>query len=121
MTNKNRLFIIKGKDIIKMTQDILEAMNPEIGTDKSILIGIKPNLVCVSNASEGATTHPEIVEGIIQYLNGKGYKNIMIIESSWVGANTEDAALKMQPTFAGIQIYAENITFLLLILKTRKL
>ena len=92
MTDKNKLFIIKGKDILKMTLNILETMNPDINHDKGILIAIKPNLVCVSKASQGATTHPEIVEGIILYLRSRGYKNIIIIESSWVGANTEDVA-----------------------------
>ncbi|MBN2880164.1 MAG: DUF362 domain-containing protein [Clostridia bacterium] len=92
MKKDNKIYIIKGKDIIKMTMDILNLMNPLEGRSKDILIGIKPNLVCVSRASEGATTHPEIVEGIIQYLKQSGYDNIIVLESSWVGANTEDAA-----------------------------
>ncbi len=92
MNRENKIYLIKGKDIIKMTLDILESMGPDIGKDKSKLIGIKPNLVCASRASQGATTHPEIVEGIIIYLKNNGYNNIVVAESSWVGANTEDAA-----------------------------
>ena len=75
-----------------MTIDLLKAMKPVADKDKKILIGIKPNLVCPSKASQGATTHPEIVEGIIIYLKANGFDNIVVIESSWVGSDTEDAA-----------------------------
>jgi len=87
----NRLFIAKGKDPLKMTLDLLNRMNPLKDRSKDINIGIKPNLVCSSPASEGATTHPEIVEGIIIYLLDNGYKNTKIIESSWVGDSTKRA------------------------------
>lgn len=88
----NKLYIINGKDIIKMTVDILSTMSPLEGKSKEMLVGIKPNLVTVSKASQGATTHPEIVEGIIIYLKKNGFDNIIVLESSWIGANTEDAA-----------------------------
>lgn len=92
MNKSDTLYIIDGKDIISMTKNLLKEMNPLEGRDRNILIGIKPNLVCVSKASNGATTHPEIVEGILLYLKEKGFDNIIVLESSWVGANTEDAA-----------------------------
>ena len=92
MNELNKLYIVNGKDIIKMTMDILKDMNPLEGKNKDILVGIKPNLVCVSDASQGATTHAEIVEGIILYLKERDFNNIIILESSWVGANTEDVA-----------------------------
>lgn len=56
-------------------------------------IGIKPNLVSPVPADEGATTHPQVVEGLIQYLREHGYENLAIMESSWVGARTEDSFL----------------------------
>lgn len=74
-----------------MTIDLLNRMKPLQGKSKDISIGIKPNLVCASPANEGATTHPEIVEGIIIYLLNNGYKNIKIIEGSWVGDSTKRA------------------------------
>lgn len=52
---------------------------------------LKPNLVVSSPAEEGATTHPEIVEGVILFLKEYGVKDISIIESSWVGDNTKRA------------------------------
>jgi uncharacterized protein (DUF362 family) len=74
-----------------MTIDLLERINPLKGKDKDIRIGIKPNLVCASPAEEGATTHPEIVEGIIIYLTKIGFNNIKIIEGAWVGDSTKRA------------------------------
>jgi len=87
----NQLYIAKGKEPLRMTIDLLNRMEPLKGKSKDITIGIKPNLVCASPASEGATTHPEIVEGITIYLLDNGYKNIKIVESSWVGDSTKRA------------------------------
>ena len=58
---------------------------------KDALIGIKPNLVLASVAANGATTHPEIAEGIIEYLRENGYHNLCMLEGAWVGARTKDA------------------------------
>jgi uncharacterized protein (DUF362 family) len=87
----NRLYIAKNKEPLQMTLDLLNRINPLKDRDKDIKIGIKPNLVCASPASEGATTHPEIVEGIIIYLLENGFKNIKVVESSWVGDSTKRA------------------------------
>ncbi|NLY17744.1 MAG: DUF362 domain-containing protein [Clostridiaceae bacterium] len=87
----NKLYIAKGCEPLRMTLDLLNRINPLDGKNKNIAIGIKPNLVCASPAEEGATTHPEIVEGIIRYLFDKGFNNIKIIESSWVGDSTKRA------------------------------
>ncbi len=66
----------------------LEEILPD---DRGARIGIKPNLVVASPASGGGTTHPEIVSGIIQYLQKRGYDNLMIVEGSWVGDRTAQA------------------------------
>ena len=55
------------------------------------VVGIKPNLVLPSPAEEGATTDPEIIAGIIEYISELGVKEIKILESSWVGAETKRA------------------------------
>jgi uncharacterized protein (DUF362 family) len=54
-------------------------------------VSIKPNLVVSRPANNGATTHPEVVEGIILFLMDFGIKKIKIIESSWVGDSTRRA------------------------------
>lgn len=89
---KNQILKIFGTDYKEMTKRLLHeadlrALLP--GTEKCI--GIKPNLVSPSEASCGATTHPEVVAGIIEYLQEYGYHRIMIAEGSWVGDRTADA------------------------------
>ncbi len=56
-------------------------------------IAIKPNLVSPVPAESGATTHPQIVAGIIEYLQALGYHDITIMEGSWVGDSTADSFL----------------------------
>lgn len=57
------------------------------------LIALKPNLLGPIPPSEGATTHPEIAEGILLYLKNEGFTNLVMMESSWVGDKTRDALL----------------------------
>lgn len=87
----DKLYIANGQDPLRMTLDLLNRVNPLQNEDRNISIGIKPNLVCASPAEHGATTHPEIIEGIIIYLLDKGFKNIRVIEGSWVGDSTKRA------------------------------
>ncbi|MDR0315574.1 MAG: DUF362 domain-containing protein, partial [Treponema sp.] len=42
-------------------------------------------------ASGGATTHPEIVAGLIAYLKENGFTNLVILEGAWAGGSTTDA------------------------------
>ena len=90
--NKNEIYIKSGTDYKEMTKELLAQCNlASIIADRERQIGIKPNLVSPSEASWGATTHPEIVAGIIEYLQENGYRNIAILEGSWVGDKTMDA------------------------------
>ncbi len=57
------------------------------------LIAMKPNLLGPIPASEGATTHPQIVEGVITYLREEGFRRLVVMESSWVGDKTSDSLL----------------------------
>lgn len=70
----------------------MEYIHPEaeIG-DRSRKILLKPNLVIATTPASGATTHVEIISEIISYLQEKGFNDISIIESSWVGDSTERA------------------------------
>ena len=42
-------------------------------------------------SNSGATTSPELVEGIIEYFQSKGYMDIRILEGSWIGDRTDRA------------------------------
>lgn len=87
--NKNLLYIIYGSDPKDMVQRALEETNIlEDIPSKDSLIGIKPNLVVAQPAELGATTSPDLVEGLIIYLKANGYGNIIIMEGSWVGDRT---------------------------------
>lgn len=89
---ENQIFCICGTEYKTLTKKLLEECDlKERILSKKCRIGIKPNLVSPSEASWGATTHPEIVAGIIEYLNENGFKNLCMLEGSWVGDKTEDA------------------------------
>ena len=90
--NKNEILKIYGTDYKDNTIALLtEADLASHIPSKESLIAIKPNLVSSTPASYGATTHPEVVEGIIEYLTARGYHNLVIMEGSWVGDSTETA------------------------------
>jgi uncharacterized protein (DUF362 family) len=87
--NKDELHVIYGNNPFEMVKEILSTLKIEEEIRPDMLIGIKPNLVVARPAEEGATTHPEIVEGVISYLKSKGLNNIIILEGSWVGDSTK--------------------------------
>lgn len=93
---KNQIIQIHGTDYKEMTKELLvqanleEQLENKLGA-KDCCIGIKPNLVSPSPAEYGGTTHPEVVAGIIEYLQERGYQNILIAEGSWVGDRTSES------------------------------
>ena len=89
---KNEIYIKSGTEYKEMTKELLEQCDlAEQISSPDLQIGIKPNLVSPTEASWGATTHPEIVAGIIEYLQEKGFAKIAILEGSWVGDKTTEA------------------------------
>ena len=90
--HKSDIVKIYGESYKDMTMELLEYCKlAERIPDTSVRIGIKPNLVAPSEASWGATTHPEVVAGIIEYLQNHGFFNLIMLESSWVGDKTSDS------------------------------
>ncbi|MDR3248172.1 MAG: DUF362 domain-containing protein [Treponema sp.] len=89
---KNELLVVYGEDPAAMAYQLAEAAAlAELIGDKGKRVGLKPNLVVARPAEGGATTHPEIAAGLINYLKKIGFANIVILEGSWVGDNTQDA------------------------------
>ena len=92
---RNEIWRSYGTDYKNMTKRLLAQSGlAELlpsGMDSDPLIAIKPNLVTPSPASFGATTHPEVVAGIIEFLQERGCRNIVIAEGSWVGDKTAEA------------------------------
>ncbi len=92
MAKKQQILVIHGTDYVTMTKKLLERADiaSEIpGPDAEI--ALKPNLVTDSAPSEGGTTHPELLAGAIEYLQEHGFRNIVIMEGSWVGCITDHA------------------------------
>ncbi|MDO5701956.1 MAG: DUF362 domain-containing protein [Lachnospiraceae bacterium] len=90
--SRNQIFKSYGTDYKDMTKRLLEAaVLADIIGDRSARVGIKPNLVTPSPAEFGATTHTEVVSGIVEYLKEQGFRNVIITEGSWVGDRTSDA------------------------------
>ena len=95
----NEIFRSYGKDYKSITYHLLEAadlkseiLNKSVLLDKDIIrIGIKPNVLGCNPAEFGATTHTEVIAGIIEYLHDYRFNDITIMEGSWVGDKTEFA------------------------------
>lgn len=88
---KEDIIITYGSDATSMTRALLQSIDIEgLLPDKHASIALKPNLVVAVTADSGATTHPEIVVSIIEFLQEKGYHSISIVESAWVGDSTKD-------------------------------
>ena len=79
------------KEIEKKAEKLSEKLKAENRTAKNIKIAIKPNVLGCNPSMFGATTHSEIVAGIIEYLKARDYQNIVIAEGSWVGDKTYKA------------------------------
>ena len=82
------------KNFVNDTMDALKVSDIHDYLKADYAVSIKPNLVNPSPVEDGATTHPEVVEGIILFLKEFGVRKIKIIEGSWAGARTMDAYRK---------------------------
>ena len=88
---KRDIHVIYGRKAKTMVRQLLEQLRPEQGLAPDSRIGIKPNLVVAKTAASGATTTPDLVAGIIEYFQARGYHRISILESSWIGEKTSRA------------------------------
>ena len=88
--NESDIHIVYGsQNIQRMAYELMDAMDVAAGLGKETRIALKPNFAVSKPADSGATTHPEVAEGILRYLIGHGFRNISIMEGSWAGADTK--------------------------------
>lgn len=87
-----QIILIHGKNYKQMTKQLLQAagLADEIGS-RDTPVALKSNLVIGAPASRGATTHPELVAGVLEYLQENGFRDLRVIEGSWVGSRTSEA------------------------------
>jgi len=107
------IIITYGNEITKNTYDTLKSSDISSYLNPDFIVSLKPNLVVPGPASNGAVTHPEVVEGIILFLKDYGIKQIKIIESSWVGDSTKRAF-----KYCGYEELAQNHNIPLIDLKS---
>ncbi|MBO6164645.1 MAG: DUF362 domain-containing protein [Lachnospiraceae bacterium] len=101
---RNEIWRSYGTDFKNMTIRLLEMTGlAERIPGPQAKIAIKPNLVTPAPADFGGTTHTEVVAGIIEYLQGHGFRNIVIAEGSWVGDKTAEAF-----EYCGFRTLSEN-------------
>ncbi|MCP4678877.1 MAG: DUF362 domain-containing protein [Deltaproteobacteria bacterium] len=89
--NTDDIVVIYGDRPVEMVRFLLDCLGIEKDLPTSGTIGIKPNLLMAKPSDSGATTDPEIVAGVIEYLYGLGRRDVIILESSWVGDTTRKA------------------------------
>ena len=88
--NESDIHVIYGsQNIARMAYELMDAMDIAAKLPKDTRIALKPNFAVSKPADSGATTHPEVAEGILQYLTERGFHNIAIMEGSWAGADTK--------------------------------
>ncbi len=85
----SHIIINYSDDYINATVETLKASSLKNLVNPYMKVSIKPNMVLAKPPSSGATTHSEVVEGIIQYLKSIGIKKMEIMESSWIGDDTK--------------------------------
>lgn len=85
----SKIFEIFGNEPHEMTKALMKAESIAEQIPKGASIALKPNLVHAGRPEDGATTHAEVLSGCMEYLRENGFTDISVIESSWVGGNTE--------------------------------
>ena len=89
--DKSKLMVLYGSEIRSMAYELCERLELAQSIPRGAHVGLKPNYVVSRTADEGATTHPEIIEGILQYLHKNNINDITIMEGAWVGDSTKRA------------------------------
>lgn len=85
---KDQILVTYGSDLKRMAGELMAAADVQAQLKSGMRIALKPNLVVAKPSSTGATTSPELAAGIVEYLLEYGFKDIDIIEGSWVGDDT---------------------------------
>jgi len=71
-----------------MTKQLLEYAHIADTVPAGANVALKPNLVVAASPESGATTHPGVLSGCVEYFFDHGISDVSIIEGSWVGDET---------------------------------
>ncbi len=83
-----KIYVSYGKNYSAMVTALMEKADIASRISQDAKVALKPNLVVSKSPESGATTHAEILEGVICYLQQHDIRNIKIIEGAWVGDST---------------------------------
>lgn len=83
-----KIYEIFGTDAHEMTAALLKAAKAAEMIPAGASVALKPNLVVTGRPERGATTHAGVLSGCIEYLQSHGFRDVSVIEGSWVGDNT---------------------------------
>jgi uncharacterized protein (DUF362 family) len=86
-----QLLVIHGRQAKAMALRVLEESGIGSRLGRGMRVVLKPNLVTAKEASSGATTTPQVAEGVVEFLRGHGVEDITIAEGSWTGLDTGKA------------------------------
>ena len=67
------IYNIYGTDAHAMTRKLLEASNAIALVPSGGSVALKPNLVVAGDPDDGATTHPGVLTGCIEYFREGGF------------------------------------------------
>lgn len=84
----SKIYQMYGRDAHTMTLRLLEAADAIRLVPAGSSVALKPNLVVAAPPESGATTHPGVLSGCIEYFRAHGVSDISVIEGSWVGDRT---------------------------------
>lgn len=84
----SKIYQIYGDNAHEMTMALMEAADVASMIPSGTSVALKPNLVMAGTPESGATTHPGVLSGCIEYLQNHGFEDISVIEGSWVGDRT---------------------------------
>jgi len=87
----NQLTVVYGRDPAAMARTALEQAGVARDLRPDLRVLLKPNLVTAKPSTSGATTTPELVSGVIDFLKDCGVRDITLAEGSWVGCDTARA------------------------------
>lgn len=97
---KNDLYMISGMEYKEMTKEILaqsdlwgeieKKANEKQKDADQMLVGIKPNLVSPTEASYGATTHPEIARGLLSIYRSEAVNRLLCWRAPGLGIKLQN-------------------------------
>ncbi|MBQ8093956.1 MAG: DUF362 domain-containing protein [Clostridia bacterium] len=84
----SKIYQVYGQSAHEMTLQLLETAQAVRLVPSQGNVVLKPNLVIAGTPESGATTHPGVLSGCIEYFQSHGVQQISVMEGSWIGDNT---------------------------------